>query len=42
MTEMIRTTSGEYVHPLDYVRGRRWSAPHPADRSARPAGPASG
>jgi hypothetical protein len=27
MTEMIKTPAGDYIHPLDYVRGRRWAAP---------------
>ena len=27
MTEMIRTASGDFVHPLDYVQRRRWQEP---------------
>jgi hypothetical protein len=27
MTKMIVTPAGDYVHPMDYVRRRRWTAP---------------
>jgi hypothetical protein len=27
MTKMIVTPAGEYVHPMDHVRRRRWTAP---------------
>jgi hypothetical protein len=39
MTEMIRTRSGEYVHPLDHVQRRRWRAPG-TPRATDPAGAA--
>ncbi|HET6690008.1 MAG TPA: hypothetical protein VFG74_03995 [Miltoncostaeaceae bacterium] len=29
MTQMIRTGSGDYVHPLDHVQRRRWRTPVP-------------
>ncbi len=35
MTEMTRTVSGDYVHPLDYVQRRRWQEPFEA-AGARP------
>ena len=27
MTEMIKTPSGDYIHPQDYTRRRRWAGP---------------
>ena len=33
MTEMIRTTSGDYIPPLDYVQRRRGRAPAPPVRT---------
>jgi len=31
MTEMIKTPAGDYIHPQDFTRRRRWAA-----TSARP------
>ena len=27
MSKMITTPSGDYIHPQDYVRRRRWASP---------------
>ncbi len=27
MTEMITTPAGDYIHPQDFTRRRRWAAP---------------
>jgi hypothetical protein len=37
MTLMIRTSSGDLVHPLDHVQRRRWRPPAPP-RSFDPTG----
>ncbi len=37
MTKMIQTASGDYIHPQDFVRRRRWAgssaSPAPLDAS---------
>jgi hypothetical protein len=38
MTDMIRTRAGDYVHPLDHVRRRRWRAAAPPRRGSDPTG----
>jgi hypothetical protein len=32
MTEMIKTPSGGYIHPQDFVQRRRWATASPRPR----------
>ena len=43
MTKMIKAPSGEYMHPQDFVRRRRWAArPPPSSAEPTPPAPAQG